>query len=1617
MTEEEKLVDYLKRVTVDLHQTRSRAAELEAAAREPIAIVGMGCRFPGGVRSPEDLWRLVSDGVDAISPFPEDRGWDVRNLFDPDRTRYGKSYVREGGFVHDAADFDAGFFGISPREAVTMDPQQRLLLETAWETFERAGIAPSAVHGGSVGVFAGMAYHDYAMRLNKVADEYEGYLGAGSAGSIASGRISYTFGFEGPALTLDTACSSSLVAIHLAVQALRRGECSMALAGGVTILSASGTFVEFSRQGALSPDGRSKSFSATADGAGWGEGVGLVLLERLSEAHRLGHRVLGVVRGSAVNQDGASNGLTAPNGPSQQRVIRAALADAGLASSEVDAVEAHGTGTSLGDPIEAQALLATYGQGRGRPLWLGSVKSNIGHTQGAAGVAGVIKMVEAMRHGVLPKTLHVDEPTPEVDWSAGAVELLTEPKDWPEADHPRRAAVSSFGISGTNAHVIVEQAPEPEPVDEGVAEFGVVPLVVSGRGVPGLRGQAARLKSLVDDAQLPDIGFSLVTSRSVLADRGVVLAADQEEALAGLGALAEGASAAGVLSGVADVEGKTVFVFPGQGAQWWGMGVELLDASPVFAARFAECEQALAPLLGWSVADALRGSLDQVDVVQPVSFAVMVALAEVWRSLGVEPDAVVGHSQGEIAAACVAGALSLEDAACVVVLRSQAIARGVAGRGGMMSIASSAEEVASRVQPGVEVAVVNGPSSVVVAGDPEALAKLQAECESDGLRARIIPVDYASHTAHVEAIEAELLDVLAEVKGAPVSVPMWSTVTQQWLEGTELGAEYWYRNLRSQVGFAPAIEALLEQGHHAFIEVSSHPVLTTSIQDVLDQAPTVVVGTLRRDDGGMRRVLTSLAELHVRGISVDWEACFTGGRRVDLPTYAFQRERYWLEELPADDAPQQGSAIDKEFWTAIEHEDFDALANTLSLESPEQQSSLRALAPILSSWHRQRRSESTVDDWRYHVGWKPLDELAPPEFAGTWIVVVPEGDDEAAVAVSDGLAARGAWVARLVLDPTGTDRAGLAERIQEIVTEIGDVRGVVSFLGLASGAHPELPVLPAGVAGAVTLVQAMGDAELDAPLWFLTRGAVSVDSADPPSSPAQAMVWGMGRVAALEHPGRWAGLVDLPAEVDETAVDRVLGVLGGGSGEDQVAVRPSGVLGRRLLPAPPADSPLAWTPRGTVLVTGGLSGVGAQVARWLAARGAEHLLLAGRRGMTTAGAQELVDELTKLGARTTVAACDIADREALQRMLDGVPRETPLAAVVHAAGVATTGALQDTTLPEFAEVLSGKVAGAAHLDELLDGYDLDAFVLFSSNAAVWGSGGQGAYAAANAFLDALAEQRRSRGLVATSIAWGAWGGGGMSSDSAEVEEQLRRTGLLAMDPELALIALARAVEHGETHLVVTDMEWDRFAPGFTARRSSALLSDLAEVRTALGSDDDDAGGADDESVSALGQRLAGLSDEDQNRALVEVVRTEAAVVLGFSTPDGIDPGQAFRDVGFDSLTAVELRNRLVTATGLRLPPALVFDYPTPAAVAEFLRSRLPSDSSPSILQELERLETAYAAASADRATRAKVTTRMRALAAVWEKAGDEPADDEELDLDLVTDDQMFELIDNEFGTS
>ncbi|KUJ38334.1 hypothetical protein ACZ90_69500, partial [Streptomyces albus subsp. albus] len=1781
MENEQKLRDYLKRVIADLHQTRQRLREAESAEQELIAIVGMSCRFPGGVDSPDDLWRLVASGTDAITGFPADRGWDLDGLFDPDPDHPGTSYVREGGFLDGAARFDAGFFGVSPREAVAMDPQQRLLLETAWEAIEHAGIDPRTVRGSRTGVFAGVMYHDYLARLHQIPEKFEGYLSQGSAGSIASGRVAYTLGLEGPAVTVDTACSSSLVTLHLAAQALRQGECELALAGGVTVMSSPSTFLEFSRQRGLAPDGRCKPFAAAADGTGWGEGVGMLLVERLSDARRNGHPVLAVLRGSAVNQDGASSRLTAPNGPAQQRVIQQALVAANLTPEQIDVVEAHGTGTTLGDPIEAQALLAAYGRHRrdGRPLRLGSVKSNIGHTQAAAGVAGIIKMVMAMRHGVLPRTLHVDAPTPQVDWAQGAVELLTENTPWPPTGEPRRAAVSSFGVSGTNAHVILEQPEPAEPETGSDATPGtgaaVLPWVLSGRGEAALHGQAARLAAHLrahPELRPADVGHSLATTRSLFEHRAVVVGADRDQLLQGLDQLAQGGTPAGVPRGTATGHAEDiVFVFPGQGSQWAGMAVELLDTSEVFAARMRECAAALAPFTDWSLLDVVRGepgapSLDQVDVVQPVLFAVMVSLAALWQSHGVRPTAVLGHSQGEIAAAAVAGALSLEDAARVVALRSQALTE-LSGLGGMVSVALPAAELEQRLArwgDRLSVAAVNGPASTVVSGEPVALDELLADCEAQEIRARRVAVDYASHSAQVEAIQERLLTALAPIAPRAAETVFCSTVTGQALDTGGLDAAYWYRNLRQTVRFDQAVRTLNQTARPVFIEVSPHPVLAMGMQEVLagiDGAATAL-GTLRRGEGGTGRFLTSLAEAHTQGVRVDWQTVFAGhgARPVELPTYAFQHEHYWLEgaDRPLGDAaglglgpaehPLLGAAVTladgngflltgrlsltTHPWLAdhavmgtvlLPGTAFVELAVTagdqvgcgrvaeLTLHAPLPLTEadpvdiqLLVGAPDTAghrrlSVHSRPASAASYEPWTLHAEgalaeggrpapadtapwppagavpvpiddvydrlagagveygplfqglravWRCGDELAAevrlPEDAeadaeaygvhpalldaalhaiGAGHLVSDAGEspeaepaglrmpfswsgvslyatgaatlrvrlarvaaDAVSLAVTDVSGAPVASVESLTLRPLtpgrlGTgglshgalfqlswtppaatapsaaslavldDRFGLAAGLSREGTPATAYR-TLAELTASGGPLPEVVLAPLagsgpGAAAVHEVVEAasallrswLAEGLLAASrLVIVTRGAVAAAAGDKVRDPAAAAVWGLVRSAQSENPGQFT-LLDLDAHAESRgALPAAIG-----SGEPQLAVRAGRTLAARLTRAavPEAAASHRFAADGTVLITGGTGALGALLARHLVAEhGVRRLLLTSRRGEAAPGAAELVAELEAAGAAVRVAAVDTADRDALARLLAAVPAEHPLTAVVHTAGVSGGGMAADLSPEDLTAVLRPKADGAWNLHELTQGTPLAAFVLFSSAAGLMGGAGQGAYAAANAALDALAQYRRAAGLPAQSLAWGLWAGaGGLLGELSEaVRERMRRAGMSALSAAegMALFDLAGGVDHP----VLAPMS---LAPagGSTATEDSGLpylLRGLLRrpARSAMPRAARVAAAPDEPA-----QRLVRLSGAERERTLEDLVRGQVAAVLGHASPQTIEPGQAFKDLGFDSLTAVDLRNRLSTATGLRLPPTLAFDYPTPQSLARHLSAELP----------------------------------------------------------------------------
>ncbi|MHA7962373.1 type I polyketide synthase, partial [Streptomyces sp. L500] len=1527
-------------------ERRTAVPATMAAADDPIVIVGMSCRYPGGVRSPEDLWELVAGETDAIGGFPDDRGWDLDRMVHGDRDGRGRSVTREGGFLYDVADFDPGFFGISPREAMVMDPQQRLVLEASWEALERTGIDPAALRGGDTGVFIGGGTGDYRPEAGQL-----GHAQTAQSASLLSGRLSYTFGLEGPSVSVDTACSSSLVALHLAAQSLRNGECPLALAGGVTVMSTPVNFIEFGEMGALSGDGRCRAFAASAGGTGWSEGVGVLVLERLSDARRNGHEVLAVLRGSAINQDGASNGLTAPNGPSQRRVIRRALANAGLTAADVDAVEAHGTGTTLGDPIEAQALLATYGQDRpeDRPLLLGSVKSNIGHTQAAAGVAGVIKMVMAMRHGVLPRTLHIDEPSTHVDWTVGAVELLTERADWPETGRVRRAGISAFGASGTNSHVIIEQ-PEPVvvPASASAPEDGgpvVLPVPVSAAAPEALKAQAARLAAHLTGRPgltVADLARALATTRSSFEHRATVLAASRDELLEGLTALADGQADPRVVQGrTAGRAGKLAFLFSGQGSQRPGMGRELYERYPVFAEALDAVTAHFDGVLDRPLRDVMFAedgtALNDTGFTQPALFALEVALFRLVESWGMRPDYVAGHSIGEIAAAHIAGVFSLQDACSLVAARARSM-NALPSGGAMVAVQATEDEIAGRLVDGVSIAAVNGPRAVVLSGDETAVLAVAEKFAADGRKTRRLLVSHAFHSLHMDAVLEDFRRAARGVTYAAPALPLVSCLTGDLATGEELcSPEYWVRHVREAVRFGDGVTALTGRGVTRFLEIGPDGVLTAMAQDTLDAASSraVTVPALRKGRDEETSVLTALARLHADGLSPRWTAVLGAAdpaARVDLPTYPFQHQRFWPEHRPAAASGTTGGE-DEAFWSAVGGEDFAALESELDVDGD----ALAKVLPALADWRRRRAERSTVDGWRQRVVWKPLTAAPTGCPAGTWLAVVPAGqaDDPWATGV---LARLGDGAVRLDVT-TGTGRDDLAALLKEQAATGREFTGVLSLLALA--APGDTDGVPEGTLRTTALVQALGDAGIDAPLWCVTRGAVAVSPAEPVPGLAQAGVWGLGRVAALEHPRRWGGLIDLPETLDERSADRFAGLLADSGGEDQLAVRPSAVFGRRLVPVP-ADAPVReWRPTGTVLITGGTGALGAHVARGLAEAGAAHLLLVSRRGADAPGAGELRAELAALGAEVTLAACDVADRAALAALLADIPDETPLTGVVHAAGVLDDGVIDGLTPERFAAVHRAKAASALALHDLTRGLDLTVFALFSSASATVGNPGQANYAAANALLDALAERRRAEGLAATSISWGAWAGGGMAAD-ARATAAAQRTGIRPLDPRLAVTALRRAVmENGPTE-VVAEVEPARFVRAFTAVRPSPLLAELApagDPAPAGPGGDDTAPGADG---AALREKLAGQSAAQRTETVLNVVRTRAAAVLGHTDADAVGADRAFRDLGFDSLAAVELRNQLTAVTGLTLAATLVFDHPTPVDLAaHVLRELLP----------------------------------------------------------------------------
>ena len=2037
---------------------------------EPIAILGVGCRFPGGVSSPDDLWQLLSAEHDTVSEFPTDRGWNLDALFGRDPDAPGATYVRAGSFLANVGDFDAAFFGIGPREAQAMDPQQRLLLEVTWEALERAMIDPTSLHGSDTGVFVGVGGQEYGPRIYEETEGFAGYLATGTTPCVASGRVAYTLGLGGPAVTVDTGCSSSLVAVHLAVASLRSGECDLAVAGGATVVCSPSIYVGFGRQGALSEDGRCKPFAGSADGFGVAEGAGVLVLARLSRARMLGYPVLALIRGTAVGQDGASDVMSAPSGPAQQRVIRQALMDADLTAGDIDVVEAHGTGTRIGDPVEVEALQATYGKthSAARPLLVGSVKSNIGHTQYAAGVAGMIKIVQSIRNGVVPATLHLDSPTPQVDWSSRTIEVVGGARPWPsQTDQPRRAGVSAFGISGTNVHVILEQAAtEFVTVQPAPRRPLVVPWVLSAKSPSALAEQAARLQQFVEkrtDTHQNDVAYSLVATRASFDNRAVVIGAERDELLSGLEAIASCAPAPNVAIGKAALTGGTVFVFPGQGSQWTGMAVELLDSAPAFADQMRLCDAAFAEFVDWSLLEIVRGggvvspSLDRVDVVQPVLFAVMVSLAAQWRALGIEPDAVLGHSQGEIAAAYVAGALSLREAAKVVTLRSKAI-RAIAGTGGMVSIPHPVERVRALIEPwgqSISVAAQNGPSSTVVTGNANALNELMTRCERDGLSPNRIPVDYASHSTEVENLRETLRESLSGLRPRGSDIAFISAVAGAGLDTSILDGDYWFANLRQPVLFEQAVRWSYEHGYRTFIESSPHPVLNVGMQEALEEYGDDygVVGTLRRNEGSMRRFLLSAAELHVLGKSPHWASMFDGAGacRVELPTYGFQRKRYWMEPgqrfvdtsslgvavaehsllgaivAPADSdeiiftgrlslashpwladhrvhglvlvpgaamvdlalyagdhagcarvdqlvlhapliigendcvavqvvvgtqdevgersvriysridcdgvggawmrhaegllAPTSDAIPNAEFdrWPpeGAEQLDVSEAYPMLAARGYEYGPAFRGLRSV---WRRGAEVfvEAELPDQMVDRGWFRLhpvlldsilhgigvggilaeSELTrlPFEWEGVSMHAVGAtqlrarvtlvDDDTISITAMDSSGGLVASVDSLALGCVSPRQLRVSAAADDAMYGLDWVALTTSAVTADSLAADNVTVLrcptttPDGAAPdgtRQTLAYVLDRVQNwlsddsrneDARLVVLTRGAIAVDSSEDVPDLGQAAAWGLLRTAQAENPGQilladvddWAGADIAVAEStsrDEsqlalrdgvcfaprlvrTAVERIggaelieartwrLGILDKGTldsrnvvlrpwpesdrslapGEVRIGVRCAGVNFRDVLitlglyPDPGADvgsegsgvvlevaedvlgfvpgdrvmglfegagpvvvadhrtiahipsgwsyaqaaavpavfltayyaladlarvsagervlvhaatggvgmaavqlarhwglevfataSPGKWEtlrsmgfdddhiansraldfeqsfaaatdgegvdvvldsltgefvdaslrllprggrfiemaktdvrdakevsarhsgvqyrafdlveagpgraqqilgelvklfetgalrplplrswdirqvsdayrflsrarhvgklvltvprpldPEGTVLITGGTGVLGTLLARHLVTRhGARNVLLISRKGRAADSAAAIESELTELGASVRIVSCDAADKDALQRLLVGIPVEHPLTAVIHAAGVLDDAVFAAQTPRRLDSVLRPKIDAAWNLHELTASADLSAFVLFSSATSVLGSRGQANYAAANAFLDALAQHRRHHGLPGVSVAWGWWAQAtGMTGHLDERDRaRMCRSGFVPMSSEDGLALFDAALWQARSLVMPAKLD-------LAAIRSDSAVTGLPSMFRGLlrAARCTAESAAAVESSSNLRQRLTAMSTSEQEHELLNIVRSHAAAVLGHDSVDAVGTDQEFKELGFDSLGAVEFRNRLKSATGLKLPTKAVFDHPTPTALARYLASALDTDGTSS----------------------------------------------------------------------
>nr|QVV57686.1 hypothetical protein [Myxococcales bacterium] len=1495
----------LREALTVINDLKARVQASERARSEPIAIVGIGCRFPGGGGSPEGFWRSIQRGVDAVREIPETR-WPAGAI------PGNRPETRWSALLDDIEGFDAGFFGISPREAASLDPQQRLLLEVAWEALEDGGQRPDLLAGSRTGVFVGLAILDYQQRLVAAGmDALDTHSLTGNIASTAAGRLSFVLGLQGPCATVDTACSSSLVAMHLACHSLRNGECSVALAGGVNAIVSPYTMAMLAQTHAISSDGRCKTFDARADGYVRGEGCGVLVLKRLSDAQRDGDHIRALIRGSAMNQDGRSTGLTTPNVLSQQALLEQALESARVPAEVIGYVEAHGTGTPLGDPIEYDALKAVLGQPRanGAPCVLGAVKTNIGHLEAAAGVAGVVKAVLSLEHEEIPKNLHFRVLNPRIDVEDTPFLIPTENVPWRRGEAPRYAGVSSFGMSGTNAHVILQEAPAEEP-QRPREEARAYLLPLSAKSPEALVAQARAYEELLasgEDAGIGDILYTASVRRMHHEHRLAAVGRTRQELAQALGALARGEYPGNALRGKAPTQGapKVVFVFSGQGSQWAGMGAGLLREEPLFRAKIEECSALLRRYVPWSLLDELtapeeRSRLRETEVVQPALLALQVALAELLRSWGVVPDAVLGHSVGEIAAAHIAGALSLEEALRLAALRGR-IMQQATGRGKMAYVGLAPEQAALAIagrEERLAIAAVNDPQSVVLSGDAAELEAVLAELAARGVSARPLHVNYAFHSPQMAPLARELVEALGHVDARASAIALYSTVTGAPIEGGALEASYWGRNVRETVNLARAVEAAIGDGGRMFVEVGPHPVLLANLQQCISPREDVhVTSSLRRHGDELRCMLEVVGALHAHGVDIDWSRLHpAGGRCVSLPVYPWQKQRYWIEEA----APARPAA---------DAED-----------------------PLHGCVHELR--------------WRKKDRAAGrrSSAAGAWLLFSDHGGTGEALAAllrERGepcvLVARGERYEKV---GPGSYRIALSNRddyqrlLADAFREGSPCRGVVHLSSL-DAAPWELTTADtldsdqwSGTFSALHLVQALLRQDWrDKPrLWLVTRGAQVAEEAQSLVSPAQAPLWGFARTLVLEHPELDCVRIDLDPEGSAGDATALAAELDADDGEDQVALRRAGRFVARLVRNGFAASParaLVFGPDASYLVTGGLGGLGLTIARWMVERGARRLALMSRRAPSAAARAE-IEAMEAMGAEVLVLAADVAVRADVEAALQAISaRLPPLRGIVHAAGIVDDHTLLELSVEHLQRVFAPKMHGAWNLHALTAGQDLDFFVLYSSAASLLGSSGQANYAAANAFLGALARARHCRGQAAMSIHWGPFTGVGLAAAQDNRGGRLSERGLEGLTPEQGNLAMQRLLEHPRAEVGVVRLDvrhWLEFHPQMAVRPY------FTELQAASGGE---------QPRQRFRAALEAAAPSERAALLEAHVREQIGRVLRVD-PAALERLAPFRNLGVDSLMSLEVRNRLEASLQARLPATLLFTYPTLASLTESL---------------------------------------------------------------------------------